>query len=95
MWKASAMRASEWARKPVTSSSKKKAVSRAIITLIRVLLDQASFCRRPMVKELRRRKRRGQKRCDQRLAIGEGIDKGEEKMLVRGKRGRSRGKSEE
>jgi hypothetical protein len=51
MWKASAMRASEWARKPVTSSSRKKAVSIAIMTLILVLLDQAIFSRIPMAKD--------------------------------------------
>lgn len=45
------MRASEWARKPVTSSSRKKAVSIAIMTLILVLLDQAIFSRIPMAKD--------------------------------------------
>lgn len=46
MWKASAVKASEWTRKPLINSSKKKAVSMAIMTLIRVLLDHA------MVKKL-------------------------------------------
>jgi hypothetical protein len=41
MWKASAVRASEWARMPATSSRRKKAVSMIIITLMRVLLDHA------------------------------------------------------
>lgn len=41
IWKASAVRASECARKPQTSSSKKKAVSMAIIILMRVLLESA------------------------------------------------------
>lgn len=51
MWKASAMRASEWARTPVVSSRMKKAVSRAIMTLMRVLLDHAIFWRSPMVRD--------------------------------------------
>lgn len=41
MWKASAVSANECARKPHISSSKKKAVSMAIMTLMRVLLDHA------------------------------------------------------
>lgn len=41
MWKASAVRASECARKPHISSSRKKAVSMAIMILMRVLLDHA------------------------------------------------------
>lgn len=41
MWKASAVNASEWTRNPLTSSSRKKAVSMMIITFIRVLFDQA------------------------------------------------------
>lgn len=42
MWKASAVRASECARNPQISSRRKKAVSMAIMTLMRVLLDHAS-----------------------------------------------------
>lgn len=41
MWKASAVRAREWARKPTMSSRRKKAVSIMSITLMRVLLDHA------------------------------------------------------
>lgn len=43
MWKASAVSAKECARKPQMSSSRKKAVSIAIMTLMRVLLDHASL----------------------------------------------------
>ena len=43
MWNASAVSAKECATKPPTSSSKKKAVSKAIMTLMRVLLDHASL----------------------------------------------------
>ncbi len=39
MWKASAVKASEWARKPEMSSRKKNDVSMAIIILMRVLLE--------------------------------------------------------
>lgn len=42
MWKASAVSARECARKPQISSSRKKAVSIAIMTLMRVLLDHTS-----------------------------------------------------
>lgn len=42
MWKASAVSASECARKPHISSRRKKAVSMAIMTLMRVLLDHAN-----------------------------------------------------
>ncbi|KAK1245732.1 hypothetical protein MKX07_004801 [Trichoderma sp. CBMAI-0711] len=42
MWKASAVSARECARKPQISSRRKKAVSIAIMTLMRVLLDHAS-----------------------------------------------------
>lgn len=41
MWKASAVSANECARKPDISSSRKKAVSMAIMILMRVLLDHA------------------------------------------------------
>lgn len=41
MWKASAVSASECARKPHINSSRKKAVSMAIMILMRVLLDHA------------------------------------------------------
>lgn len=41
MWKASAVSASECARKPHISSSRKKAESMAIMILMRVLLDHA------------------------------------------------------
>ncbi len=50
MWKASAVRAREWARKPTVSSSRKKAVSMAIMTLIRVDLDHAIL--EPMMNEV-------------------------------------------
>lgn len=43
MWKASAVRASEWATKPLMSSRRKKAVSIPIIILIRVLLESADL----------------------------------------------------
>lgn len=41
MWKASAVRASEWARKPEIISTKKNTVSMAIMILMRVLLESA------------------------------------------------------
>lgn len=50
MWKASAVKAREWARKPAMSSSKKKAVSMMIMSLIRVDLDQDSL--RPIMMTL-------------------------------------------
>lgn len=43
MWKASAVRASEWATKPLMSSRRKKAVSMPIMILIRVLLESADL----------------------------------------------------
>lgn len=43
MWKASAVRAREWARKPAMSSSRKKAVSMTSMIFMRVLLDHAHF----------------------------------------------------
>lgn len=42
IWKASAVSASECARNPHISSRRKKAVSMAIMTLMRVLLDHAN-----------------------------------------------------
>ena len=52
MWKASAVRAREWARKPLMSSRRKNVVSMTIIILMRRLFDQLTRRKLAMAKEV-------------------------------------------